>query len=104
MKVVVESNYDWTAVDAKVIDTLNQRGFCVSLYFERYRTLWEVVVPEWCDYLSAVWHVYADISRGSEGVWPLRCKRTVKVHVDNREYAVRYWVTLNGIQYGSISV
>lgn len=103
MKVEVKVSNDWSAVDAAVIDTLNRRGFSVAIIYGYLHADWSVEVPEWRDYLSAVWHVYADISRGSEGVWPLRCKRTVEVNVDGHKYSVKYWVSPNGIQYGSVA-
>lgn len=103
MKVVVEVNKDWSRVDAEVIDTLNQRGFGVAVVYGYMNRHWEVIVPEWRDFLSAVWHVYAGISRGSERVWPIRCQRTVRVHVGERKYSVCYWVSPQGIQYGSVA-
>lgn len=103
MKIVVDINDDWCAVDAAVIDTLIQRRFWVAVIHGDFSHRWTVDVPEWRDYLSAVWHVYADISRGSEKVWPIRCKRTVEVNVDGRKYSVKYWVSPKGIQYGSVA-
>lgn len=103
MKVIVKVSNDWSAVDAAVIDTLNRRGFNVEIVYGYLNKFWCVDVPEWRDYLSAVWHVYADISRGSKGVWPLRCKRMVDVCIDNRQFSVKYWVSPGGINYGSVA-
>lgn len=103
MKVAVVVNKDWVPVDAEVIDTLNQRGFSVAIVYGILCRHWVVEVPEWRDYLSAVWHVYACISRGSERVWPVRCQRTVYVSVGERQYTVCYWVSPGGINYGSVA-
>lgn len=104
MKIIARVVNDWRPVDAEVMDTLVKRGYMVSLHRDDVSCLWEVEVPEWRDYLSAVWHVYAKRSRGSEGVWPLRCKRVVEVCLDGKMYQVRYWVSNKGLLYGSIAV
>lgn len=104
MNISVSISNDWRSVDAEVLNTLMERGSMVVIHYSYMSVIWSVEVPEWRDYLSAVWHVYAKISRGSVQTWPLRCKRQVAVNMNGRVYQVRYWVTSNGIQYGSISM
>lgn len=104
MNVDVLTNVDWSWLDAIVIDTLIQRGYQVSIVYGAFTVRWNVEVPEWIDYLNAVQHVYARLSRGSERCWPLKCHRCVVVHFDGRDYDVEYWVKDGGLAYGSISV
>lgn len=76
------------------------RRYPVSMFHGNMR----ITVDEFSDFLSCVWHGFADASKGSNG-WAMT-KRYICVVImpDNRRYNV--WFQLNddkkGIAYGSL--
>lgn len=81
-------------------DMAVERRMPVSLVFGDFR----VSVVEFCDFLSCIWHGYAEASKGSHG-WAMRRRYQCVVVMPNEDrYSV--WFQLNddlkGITYGSI--
>jgi hypothetical protein len=76
-----------------------EKKFPVSMAYGRLR----ISVDEFYDFLSCIWHGFAEASKGSHG-WALRCRYDcVVIMPDSRRYFVwfQFDEELRGIRYGS---
>ena len=104
MRIVVTLDADWRPFNVGVAETLLDRGFDLSMFSVCDRLKMAVEVPGWYDFLSVLWHVWADFSRVSDFGQFFRMRYEVAVGVGGKVYNVGVRVTPNGLVYGSIAV
>lgn len=105
MEVTIKIRYVdvFSNVDVYASDYLVEHGRPVKISVLESGLYWQVTC-EWREYLSAVWHALAVISRGSVGCEVLRLSRCVVVEFGEKSYSVEYGYRDGGIYYGSFAV
>lgn len=89
-------------MDSFAIDWLMSNGVSVVIEGRPSGRFWHC----WCAwdvFLRAMWHAWAEMSRGSERSALMRIRRSASVTLDGRVYHVGYRLTKGGIVYGSIA-
>lgn len=104
MRIVIKMEADWQQFNVGVCETLLEKGYTVEFFTAMRLNRMAVEVPEWHDFLSVLWHVWAVFSRVSDYGKFFRMRYQVKVGILDKVYSVGIRMTPNGIVYGSIAL
>lgn len=90
-------------MDSFAIDWLITNGVSVVIEGRPSGRFWHCYC-DWDVFLRAMWHAWAEISRGSVRTGLMYIKRIASVTLDGRVYYVGYRMTKGGIVYGSLAI